>query len=77
MLNSVILVFANKQDMRSYVSPLEVCEGLGLLDLKNRKWHIQGTCALQGDGLYEGLDWLSSTLTEVRAAGYSSVGPSF
>ncbi|XP_010506605.1 PREDICTED: ADP-ribosylation factor 1-like 2 [Camelina sativa] len=77
MLNSIILVFANKQDMRGAMSPREVCEGLGLLDLKNRKWHIQGTCALQGDGLYEGLDWLSSTLKEVKAAGYSSVGPSF
>ncbi|ESQ49793.1 hypothetical protein EUTSA_v10021569mg [Eutrema salsugineum] len=77
MLNSVILVFANKQDMRGAMSPREVCEGLGLLDLKNRKWHIQGTCALQGDGLYEGLDWLSSTLKEVKAAGYSSVGPTF
>ncbi|EOA31520.1 hypothetical protein CARUB_v10014710mg [Capsella rubella] len=77
MLNSVILVFANKQDMRGAMSPREVCEGLGLLDLKNRKWHIQGTCALQGDGLYEGLDWLSTTLKEVKAAGYSSVGPSF
>ncbi|KAL1211464.1 ADP-ribosylation factor 1 [Cardamine amara subsp. amara] len=77
MLNSVILVFANKQDMRGAMSPREVCEGLGLLDLKNRKWHIQGTCALQGDGLYEGLDWLSSTLKEVKAAGYSSVGLSF
>lgn len=59
------------------MSPREVCEGLGLLDLKNRKWHIQGTCALQGDGLYEGLDWLSSTLKEVRAAGFSSAGPLF
>ncbi|XP_010463760.1 PREDICTED: ADP-ribosylation factor 1-like 2 [Camelina sativa] len=77
MLNSIILVFANKQDMRGAMSPREVCEGLGLLELKNRKWHIQGTCALQGDGLYEGLDWLSSTLKEVKAAGYSSVGPSF
>ncbi|KAG7580469.1 Small GTP-binding protein domain [Arabidopsis suecica] len=77
MLNSVILVFANKQDMKGAMSPREVCEGLGLLDLKNRKWHIQGTCALQGDGLYEGLDWLSTTLKEVKAAGYSSVGPSF
>ncbi|CAN8260585.1 unnamed protein product [Cochlearia groenlandica] len=77
MLNSIILVFANKQDMRGAMSPREVCEGLGLLDLKNRKWHIQGTCALKGDGLYEGLDWLSSMLKEVKAAGYSSVGPSF
>ncbi|ESR56415.1 ADP-ribosylation factor B1B [Citrus sinensis] len=76
MLNSVILVFANKQDMKGAMTPMEVCEGLGLFDLKNRKWHIQGTCALKGDGLYEGLDWLASTLKEMRAAGYSSVGTS-
>ncbi|CAJ2650848.1 unnamed protein product [Trifolium pratense] len=69
MLNSVILVFANKQDLRGAMTPMEVCEGLGLFDLKNRKWHIQGTCALKGDGLYEGLDWLSSTLKEREAAG--------
>ncbi|KAL8160174.1 hypothetical protein V2J09_001711 [Rumex salicifolius] len=95
MLNSVILVFANKQDLSTFceqkldtrltqfslllhckrgaMTPMEVCQGLGLFDLKNRKWHIQGTCALKGDGLYEGLDWLSSTLKEVKAAGYSSV----
>ncbi|GER48756.1 ADP-ribosylation factor [Striga asiatica] len=77
MLNAVILVFANKQDMKGAMTPMEVCEGLGLYDLKNRKWHIQGTCAIKGDGLYEGLDWLSSTLKEHRAAGFSSVGPSF
>lgn len=55
---------------------MEVCDGLGLYDLKNRKWHIQGTCALKGEGLYEGLDWLSTTLKEQKAAGFSSVGPS-
>ncbi|KAF5450890.1 hypothetical protein F2P56_031206 [Juglans regia] len=76
MLNSVILVFANKQDMKGAMTPMEVCEGLGLFDLKNRKWHIQGTCALRGEGLYEGLDWLAGTLKEMRAAGYSSVGAS-
>ncbi|KAK2972846.1 hypothetical protein RJ640_028374 [Escallonia rubra] len=76
MLNSVILVFANKQDMKGAMTPMEVCEGLGLYDLKNRKWHIQGTCALRGDGLYEGLDWLASTLKELKATGYTSVGTS-
>ncbi|KAK7404301.1 hypothetical protein VNO78_05086 [Psophocarpus tetragonolobus] len=74
MLHSVILVLANKQDLKGAMSPREVCEGLGLFDLKNRKWHIQGTCALRGDGLYEGLDWLSTTLKERKAAGYSSIG---
>uniref|UniRef100_A0A0D9VJU5 ADP-ribosylation factor n=1 Tax=Leersia perrieri TaxID=77586 RepID=A0A0D9VJU5_9ORYZ len=69
MLNSVILVFANKQDMKGAMTPLEVCEGLGLYDLKNRTWHIQGSCALKGDGLYEGLDWLANTLKELQASG--------
>nr|GMC62401.1 ADP-ribosylation factor 1-like 2 [Ipomoea batatas]GMC87752.1 ADP-ribosylation factor 1-like 2 [Ipomoea batatas] len=67
MLNAVILVFANKQDLKGAMTPMEVCEGLGLYDLRNRKWHIQGTCALKGDGLYEGLDWLASTLKEQKA----------
>ncbi|KAJ6877635.1 hypothetical protein NC651_030408 [Populus alba x Populus x berolinensis] len=64
------------EKMKGAMTPMEVCEGLGLFELKNRKWHIQGTCALRGDGLYEGLDWLSGTLKEMRAAGYSSVGTS-
>lgn len=51
------------------MTPMEVCEGLGLYDLNNRIWHIQGTCALKGDGLYEGLDWLATTLDEMRASG--------
>ncbi|KAK1285306.1 ADP-ribosylation factor 1 [Acorus calamus] len=76
MLNSVILVFANKQDMKGAMTPMEVCEGLGLYDLKNRRWHIQGTCALKGDGLYEGLDWLASTLKELQASGHSIGGSS-
>ncbi|WJX51014.1 ADP-ribosylation factor 1 [Trifolium repens] len=74
MLNSVILVLANKQDLKGAMTTREVCDGLGLFDLKNRKWHIQATCALRGDGLYEGLDWLSSTPKEMKAAGYSSLG---
>ncbi len=27
---------------------------------------IQGSCATVGDGLYEGLDWLKSTITQQR-----------
>ncbi|XP_074571464.1 uncharacterized protein LOC141828016 isoform X1 [Curcuma longa] len=69
MLNSVILVFANKQDLRGAMTPMEVAEGLGLHDLKSRIWHAQGTCALSGDGLYEGLDWLVSALKESQVPG--------
>ncbi|KAI5441364.1 hypothetical protein KIW84_010723 [Lathyrus oleraceus] len=48
------------------MTPTEVCEGLGLFELRNRKWHIQRTCGFNGDGLFEGLDWLASTLKEKK-----------
>ena len=35
---------------------------LGLHGLRHRQWYIQACCATTGDGLYEGLDWLSATL---------------
>lgn len=28
------------------------------------QWYIQATCATQGDGLYEGLDWLCNELAK-------------
>ena len=28
------------------------------------QWYIQATCATQGNGLYEGLDWLSNELSK-------------
>jgi len=61
--NAVILVFCNKQDLPNAMSVAEVTDKLGLHSLRNRKWYIQSTCATSGDGLYEGLDWLSKTLS--------------
>ena len=60
--DAVLLVFANKQDLPNAMSVAEVTDKLGLHSIRNRKWYIQSTCATSGDGLYEGLDWLSSTL---------------
>lgn len=28
------------------------------------QWYVQATCAPQGTGLYEGLDWLSDELAK-------------
>lgn len=52
-----LLVFANKQDLAGHASVSEVSEALGLDQLKDRSWSIQGCCATNGDGLEEGLDW--------------------
>eukprot|EP01025_Chloroclados_australasicus_P010896 TRINITY_DN14614_c2_g1_i1.p2 TRINITY_DN14614_c2_g1~~TRINITY_DN14614_c2_g1_i1.p2 ORF type:complete len:192 (-),score=15.24 TRINITY_DN14614_c2_g1_i1:388-963(-) len=75
MRNSAILVFANKQDMKGALSTAEVCESLGLPELRGRKWHVQGSIATRGEGLYEGLDWLSNTLKQMQRQGQAtSVG---
>lgn len=67
MLHSAILVFANKQDMKGCLTPAEVCEALGLRNLKGRAWHVQSSIAIRGEGLYEGLDWLANTLKSMNS----------
>ena len=57
-----LLVFANKQDLPHAMSVAEVTDKLGLHSIRDRKWYIQSCCATSGDGLYEGLDWLSNAL---------------
>jgi ADP-ribosylation factor protein 1 len=59
---SILLVFANKQDLPNAMSAAEMTDKLGLHGLRHRQWYIQACCATTGDGLYEGLDWLSATL---------------
>ena len=63
MENAVLLVLANKQDLPNAMTAAEVMEKLELQKLRHRKWFIQSTVAPTGDGLYEGLDWLSRSLT--------------
>lgn len=60
-----VLIFANKQD-QSVMTVSEITDRLGLPNLKGREWFIQGTCALSGEGLFEGLDWLSKTLSKKK-----------
>lgn len=63
--DAVLLVFANKQDLPNALSAAEITDKLGLHTLgRHRNWYIQATCATTGDGLYEGLDWLSNALAK-------------
>ncbi|KAF8947982.1 hypothetical protein CPC16_003581 [Podila verticillata] len=57
-----LLVFANKQDLPNAMNAAELTDKLGLHSLRQRHWYIQATCAPSGDGLYEGLEWLSTSL---------------
>jgi hypothetical protein len=59
------------------IKPRELCPLIGLDTMKNRKWHVQGTIATKGEGLYEGLDWLQRELMFMRRTGQNtSVGDS-
>ncbi|CAN1341727.1 ADP-ribosylation factor 1 [Linum perenne] len=59
---AIVLIFANKQDLPGALDAAAVTEALELHKIKNRQWAIFKTCAVKGEGLYEGLDWLSNTL---------------
>ncbi|KAL5562432.1 hypothetical protein UlMin_032179 [Ulmus minor] len=60
--NATLLVFANKQDLPNAMSSGEMADKLGLHLLPHRRWYIQNTSATSGEGLYEGLEWLSNNL---------------
>lgn len=63
--DAVVLILANKQDM-GVMSVAELTDKLALHTLRGREWYIQGTCALTGDGLTEGFDWLSKATSKKR-----------
>eukprot|EP01010_Urceolus_cornutus_P001259 NODE_1789_length_756_cov_673.493635_g1390_i1.p1 GENE.NODE_1789_length_756_cov_673.493635_g1390_i1~~NODE_1789_length_756_cov_673.493635_g1390_i1.p1 ORF type:complete len:184 (-),score=32.27 NODE_1789_length_756_cov_673.493635_g1390_i1:145-696(-) len=64
---AALLVFANKQDLPSAMSTAEITDKLGLHALRQRDWFIQGSCATSGEGLHEGLDWLSTNVTKASS----------
>jgi len=61
--DAVLLVYNNKKDLPGARSLTETASQLDLPSCSNRKWHIEGACALTADGLYEGLEWLASQLS--------------
>ncbi|KAF0979320.1 hypothetical protein C9374_007372 [Naegleria lovaniensis] len=58
----VVLILANKQDLPNAMSAAEMTDKLSLHNLRQRNWFIQPCCAISGQGLFEGLDWLSGQL---------------
>merc|ERR1711965_10589 len=63
--DGVLLVLSNKSDLPQAMSAAETADKLGLHSLRNRKWYIQATCATNGEGLCEGPDWLSNTISKM------------
>jgi ADP-ribosylation factor protein 1 len=64
--NTIFLFLANKQDRVNALKITDIVNRLKLYNLKNRQWFVQGTNALNGDGIYEGLDWMTKTLEKIK-----------
>merc|ERR1712086_327914 len=60
--DALLLVFANKQDLPDALNASEITDRLQLHHLGSRTWFLAATCANSGEGLMEGLDWLSQQL---------------
>lgn len=53
-----LLVLANKQDLPDALSAAEISQQLALTQLRQRQWRIQACCALTGEGLNRGMEWI-------------------
>ena len=66
--DAVVLVLANKVDLPTSRDPGELSELFALHEIREHDWHLQGCCALTGEGLADGLDWLTTKLNNKTAA---------
>ncbi|CAF1041774.1 unnamed protein product [Adineta steineri] len=60
--NIPIVFFANKMDIRDALSDVGVSSALGLDGVTNKSWHICSSNALKGEGVADGIEWLSSAI---------------
>ena len=63
-----LLVFANKQDLPTAYNSNQVADKLRLSEITDRKWFIQPSSCISGEGLLIGLGWLYSLYKEKEPA---------
>eukprot|EP01091_Cochliopodium_minus_P007328 TRINITY_DN17224_c0_g1_i1.p1 TRINITY_DN17224_c0_g1~~TRINITY_DN17224_c0_g1_i1.p1 ORF type:complete len:174 (+),score=28.64 TRINITY_DN17224_c0_g1_i1:34-555(+) len=59
--DSKVLIYANKQDIKDSFNQKQIYDKLKLQFVK-QTFHVQPCSALNGDGLKEGLEWLSNII---------------
>ncbi|XP_053115056.1 uncharacterized protein LOC128328889 [Hemicordylus capensis] len=63
-----VVLLANKQDLPGACPPMEVAEKIGLRKLQGNRWHVQGCCAVSGEGIPEAMAKLSEMVKLHRNA---------
>ena len=61
-----VLIFANKQDLLNAARANEIAEGLNLHTIRDRPWHIQPCSAINGEGVKDGLAWISKNIQKKK-----------
>ncbi|XP_012937099.1 ADP-ribosylation factor-like protein 3 [Aplysia californica] len=56
-----VLIFANKQDLLTAAKASDIAEGLNLNAIRDREWQIQACSAMSGEGVKEGVEWMTKT----------------
>ncbi|KAJ3450219.1 adp-ribosylation factor c1 [Anaeramoeba flamelloides] len=64
--DTVCLVFANKMDIKTSMKPKQLIKALKLTEIKNHDWAIKPCCALTGEGLQEGWEWMANKIQEKK-----------
>ncbi len=62
-----VLILANKMDLPHSLTVDQIVEKMDVYNLprvrgKQRDWFVQPSCAVKGEGLYEGLEWLRKSV---------------
>ncbi|KAI1717306.1 ADP-ribosylation factor family domain-containing protein [Ditylenchus destructor] len=57
-----VLIFANKQDLLTAAKASEIADGLQLIKIRDRSWQIQACSALSGEGIKDGMEWISKNI---------------
>lgn len=58
-----VLFFANKMDLPTALTPVECVNQLELDTITDKPWHIAASNAISGEGLEEGITWLSEQMS--------------
>jgi len=54
-----LLIYVNKVDLPNAISAGEIINMFGLNQVLDREWYVQTCCASTGDGLFEGIEWIT------------------
>ncbi|KAM0684486.1 Arf GTPase arl1 [Mitosporidium daphniae] len=63
-----LLVLANKQDLPGALNSQELTKALGLSAVRERLYAVFNASAIQGQGLFEGLDWLVTAVQKPKGS---------